>query len=175
MVSFFGTLLKTDAMVAGARSCHRGSGWGTRSALVPVILASCLLFASYLRRYSSTMRFQTSPNRCGGVLNETIRDLHHFNEVDLIAIRCLTRIFPDQQALTIGKPFLRPVPAHQCIGSAPRTFFKERTNLLVPVEHTTLAVIEDGLHERSLQHCSPGIERASRPSVSRNFARSCHC
>ena len=78
-------------------------------------------------------------------MNEAIRDLHHFDEVDLIAIRCLTRIFPNQQSLTVGKPFPCPVPAHQCIGSAPCTFFKERTNLLVATEHTTLAVIEDCL------------------------------
>jgi hypothetical protein len=81
------------------------------------------------------------------MLNEAIRDLHHFYKVDLIAIGRLARIFPDQQALAVGKPFPCAMPAHQCIGSASGTFFKEGTNLLVPVEHTALAMIKDRLHE----------------------------
>jgi hypothetical protein len=30
------------------------------------------------------------------VLNEPVRNFHHFDEIDLIAIRSLTRILPDQ-------------------------------------------------------------------------------
>ena len=47
----------------------------------------------------STAREQRSsePSPIDAVLlNEPVRDFHHFDEIDLIAIRSLTRIFPDQ-------------------------------------------------------------------------------
>jgi hypothetical protein len=34
-------------------------------------------------------------------LNEPVRYFHHFHDIDLIAIRGLARIFPNQQTLTV--------------------------------------------------------------------------
>jgi hypothetical protein len=36
------------------------------------------------------------------VLNEPVSDFHHFDEIDLVAVRSLTRIFPDQQTFAVG-------------------------------------------------------------------------
>jgi hypothetical protein len=85
--------------------------------------------------------------------------LHHFHEIDLIAVRSLAWIFPDQQTLTVRKRLPCPMPTHQFIGPASRPFLKERTNLAMPAEYTAATAVEDRLDERSFQHCLFGIKR----------------
>jgi hypothetical protein len=43
--------------------------------------------------------------------NEPVSDFHHFDEIDLIAVGSLTRIFPDQQTFAVGEPSAGPMPA----------------------------------------------------------------
>jgi len=87
------------------------------------------------------------------VLNEPVSDFHDFHDLDLIPVRSLAWIFPDQQTLTVGKPFVRSMPAHQCIWHTARTFLKERTNLAVSAKYAAAAVVEDRLYQRGFQHC----------------------
>src|SRR5262249_51143834 len=82
-------------------------------------------------------------------------------------VRSLTRIFPDQQMFAVGEPSAGPVPVHQCIGPATRTFLKERANLAMSPEYTALAVIEDGLDKGSLQRCFLGIKRQQAFGIER--------
>src|SRR5262249_23394772 len=82
-------------------------------------------------------------------------------------VRSLARIFPDQQTFAVGEPSAGPVPAHQCIGPATRTFLKERANIAMSPEYTALAVIEDGLDKGSLQHRFLGIKRQQAFGIER--------
>src|SRR5262245_28334403 len=101
------------------------------------------------------------------ILDEPVSDFHHFDEIDLIAVRTLARVFPDQLTFAVGEPSAGPMPAHQCIESATSTFLKERANLAMSPEYTGLAVIEDGLDKGSLQYCFLGIKRQQAFGIER--------
>ena len=44
--------------------------------------------------------------------DQAVGDIHHFDQVDLIALRCLARILPDQLP-AVGEERSGPIPAAQ--------------------------------------------------------------
>src|SRR6516225_8538465 len=91
--------------------------------------------------------------------DQPVGNLHDLDEIYLIAIWYLPRIFPDQQPAAVGQPISRAVPSHQLIWSPASSLFKKPAQLRVAAEHTVGLVIKDRLDKRALQHCVFVIQR----------------
>jgi len=38
------------------------------------------------------------------VLDQSVDDVHHFEDIDLVAVRCCARILPDEESLSVREP-----------------------------------------------------------------------
>src|SRR5690606_7685602 len=86
-----------------------------------------------------------------------VLDVHHFDDVDLLAVRRLPGILPDQPAAVAEVPAVA-VPAHQIVRPPPGAFAEEGADLFVAAQDAVIAVHDRG-HQRALEL---GVRRVQR-------------
>ena len=97
------------------------------------------------------------------VLYQIMLDFHDFEQFNLIAIRRLPWIFPNQNPLAIAQPVARSIPAHKFVRPSTRTLLEKRPDFPVATQDASVP-FEDRWHQRRFEN---GISRIkSKQSLS---------
>src|SRR5882757_1871837 len=104
-------------------------------------------------------RLETDPSPIDPMVgNKAVRDIHHFDEVDLVALRCLARIFPDQLP-AVGEERSGPIPAAKAAFRIAKSGLEERPDGGSAFQDALGPVLQDRQDKRGLEDGILGIER----------------
>ena len=85
-------------------------------------------------------------------------DFHDFHELNLISVRRLPGILPNQNSFAVGEPIVVSVPPYKLVRPTASALFEERSNFPMPSEDAA-APFKDCRYQRRLKNSVLVIER----------------